>query len=75
MFPEQFWFMRWSEIVDNVSIYAYLDDDLVIAFEFWREDHPFPEELGKVFAARIPPEKFVAVVEDATGLLDAGFVR
>jgi hypothetical protein len=74
-FREQFWFMRWSEIVDNVSIYAYLDGDLAIVFKFWREDHPVPEELGKVFVARIPPKKFVAIVENATGLLDAEFAR
>jgi hypothetical protein len=31
--------------------------------------HSFPEEWGKVFAARMPPEKFVAIVDNATGLL------
>jgi hypothetical protein len=65
---QRFWFMRWSEILDNVSTYAYLDD-LVIAFEFWRETHPFPEDLGKVFAARIPPDKFAAIIEEAAELL------
>jgi hypothetical protein len=58
---QRFWFMRWSEILDNVSTYAYLDDDLVIVFEFWGE--------AQVFAARIPSEKFVAVIDDATDLL------
>jgi hypothetical protein len=72
---EQFRFMRWTEIVDNVSIYAYLDDDLVIVFEFWREDHPFPEDLGNVFAVRLPPEEFLAIVEEAADQLDTEFVR
>lgn len=71
-FREQFWFMRWSETVDNVSAYAYLDDDLVIIFRFWRASHPFPEDLGKVFVARIPPEEFAAIVEEAANLLDTG---
>ncbi len=62
---------RWTEIVDNVSIYAYLDEDLVVLFEFGRDDHPVPEDLGEVFAARLPPERFLAIVEEATDLLDA----
>ncbi|WP_369937746.1 hypothetical protein [Plantactinospora sp. BB1] len=71
-FREQFWFMRWGQSVDNVSAYAYLDDDLVIIFRFWRARHPFPEDLGKVFVARIPPDEFAAIVEEAANLLDAG---
>lgn len=67
--PERFWFMRWSEIVDNVSMYAYLDDDLVITFQFGRGDHPFPRERGEVFVARMPPETFAAVVTEAADLL------
>lgn len=74
-FRQQFWFMHWSEILDNVSTYAYLDDDLVIVFEFWRDTHPFPEELGKVFTARIPPEKFVTIIDEATGLLATEIVE
>jgi hypothetical protein len=70
-FREQFRFMRWNETVDNVSAYAYLDHDLVIVFQFWRASHPVPEDLGKVFVSRIPPDEFVAVVEQAANLLDA----
>jgi hypothetical protein len=73
-FREQFWFMQWGETVDNVSTYAYLDDDLVIVFAFWRAAHRFPEDLGKVFAARIPPDEFAAIVEEAADLIDAEFV-
>jgi hypothetical protein len=40
-FREQFWFMQWGETLDNVSLYAYLNDDLVIVFQFWRAGHPF----------------------------------
>jgi hypothetical protein len=69
---EQFWFMQWTEIVDNVLSYAYLDDDLVIVISFWRDDHPAPQDLGKVFATRIAPDAFVNIVEQAADLLDAG---
>lgn len=67
--------MGWGETVDNVSRYAYLDDDLVIIFAFWRPKHPFPEDLGKVFVARIPPDEFAATLEKAAELMDAEFVR
>jgi hypothetical protein len=73
-FREQFWFMGWGETVDNVSCYAYLDDDLVIVFAFWRATHPFPEDLGKVFVARIPPDEFAATLEESADLIDAEFV-
>ncbi|WTY81134.1 hypothetical protein OG559_29630 [Micromonospora sp. NBC_01405] len=66
--------MQWGETVDNVSTYAYLEDDLVIVFAFWRAGHLFPEDLGKVFVARIPSDEFAATVEEAADLLDAEFV-
>nr|WP_245871036.1 hypothetical protein [Asanoa hainanensis] len=70
-FREQFWLLHWGETVDNVTSYVYLDgDDLVIVFSFWRADRPIPEDLGKVFVARIPPDEFVVVLEQAADLLD-----
>jgi hypothetical protein len=75
-FRQRFWLMHWGETVDNVSSYVYLDgDDLVIVFDFWREWHRFPEDLGKVFVARIPPDEFATILEDAADLLDAEFAR
>ena len=75
-FRQQFWLMHWGETVDNVTSYAYLDgDDLVIVFSHWRADHPFPEDLGKVFVARIPADEFAAVLDEAADLLDAELVR
>lgn len=69
---EQFWFLQWGETVDNVSIYAYMEDDhLVIVFAFWRTNHPFPQDLGKTFFTRLSPEEFAATVEEAADLLDA----
>ena len=44
----------------------------MIVFQFWRASHPVPEDLGKVFVARIPPDEFVAIIEEAANLLDAG---
>jgi hypothetical protein len=73
---EQFWLMRWGETVDNVMSYVYLDgDELVIVFSYRRAGHPFPEELGKVFVARILPDEFAVVLEQAADLLDAEFNR
>ncbi|MEV4385383.1 hypothetical protein AB0J68_06585 [Micromonospora sp. NPDC049580] len=68
-FREQYWFLRWSEIVDNVESYAYLDDDLVIVFAF-RGAGLSPEDVGKVFVARVPPDNFAATLDQAADLLD-----
>jgi hypothetical protein len=69
-FREQFWFMIWGETVDNVSRYAWLDEDLVIAFAFGRATHPNPQDLGRIFVARIPPDEFATTLEAAADLLD-----
>ncbi|MDG4840084.1 hypothetical protein O7631_26440 [Micromonospora sp. WMMD967] len=73
-FAEHFWFMRWGETLDSVSTYAYLEQTLVILFAFWRASHSFPEGLGEVFVARIPPDEFALTVETAVDLLDSGIV-
>ncbi|WP_343446321.1 hypothetical protein [Micromonospora schwarzwaldensis] len=48
-----------------------MDGDLVIVFAFWRPTHPFPEDLGRVFVARIPPDAFATTLEEAADPLDA----
>jgi hypothetical protein len=72
-FREQFWLMNWGVTVDNVSSYAYLDDDLVIVFRFWRAEHPFPEDRETIFVARISPDDFAAALDGAADLIDADF--
>ncbi|GAB3086065.1 hypothetical protein GCM10027186_53280 [Micromonospora schwarzwaldensis] len=54
-----------------MSRYAWMDGDLVIVFAFWRPTHPFPEDLGRVFVARIPPDAFATTLEEAADPLDA----
>ena len=71
-FREQYWFMSWGEIVDNVSRYAYLDDDLVVVFPFWRADHPVPEDLDKIFVARVDPDEFADTLRAAADLIGSG---
>lgn len=66
---EQHWIMRWSEITDGVSVYAWLEDELVIAFAYWRPTHPEPEDLGKVFVARLSSEQFANTVQRAADWL------
>ncbi|MEH1166418.1 hypothetical protein V6V47_13620 [Micromonospora sp. CPCC 205539] len=72
---EVFWFLQWGETLDNVSRYAYLDDDLVLVFAFWRPTHPFPDDLGRIFVATLPPDDFATTVLTAADLLDAEPVR
>ncbi|MEV4637893.1 hypothetical protein AB0J80_11115 [Actinoplanes sp. NPDC049548] len=70
-FRERFWFLEWGEIVDNVSRYAYRDDDnVVLVFAFWRADHPAPEDQGKVFVANLRPDALAAVLEGAADCID-----
>lgn len=69
--PERFWFMHRGETVDNVTSYAYLDDDLVIVFGYSRATHPTPDELGRVLVVRIPPDDFARTLEEAADLLTA----
>jgi hypothetical protein len=70
--PERFWLMHWGETTDNLSSYVYRDgDDLVIVFRYWRAAHPFPEDLGRTFVARVPADEFASVLERAAGELDA----
>lgn len=70
-FGQQFWFLRWGETVDNVAAYAYLEGDLVIVFEHRPTTDPAVANLGKVSVARIPPDDFVAMVDEAADALDA----
>lgn len=65
--------MHWGEIVDNVSTYAYLESSrLVIVFGFWRETHPYPDDLGKIFFTKMDPDEFVATVREALDVLAPG---
>ena len=64
-----------GETLDNVSRYAYLDNDLVIVFAFWRSHDARARDRAKVFVARLQPDNFVATLEDAAALMDTGSVR
>ncbi|MEU4155484.1 hypothetical protein [Actinoplanes sp. NPDC026670] len=64
-------FFEWTEIVDNVSGYRYLDGDLVLVFTFWRATHPVPDEVGRVLVARVSPVEFTSIVETAVAFLSS----
>lgn len=75
-FREQFWLLHWGETVDNVLSYVYADgSEVVIVFQFWRPAHPFPEQLGQTFVARIPADEFVTVLTEAATFLEAELPR
>ena len=62
---EQFWLLRhWDEFLDNVETYTWLDEVLVVACQIRQ---PFRSEI---FVARVPPDEFVATVDEAVHLLD-----
>lgn len=67
-FRESFWFLQWGEIVDNVELYAYLDDLLVLMFQFWRE--PVTRVTRrKTFVAAMQPDEFVTTVQAAIEMI------
>ncbi|MCP2322272.1 hypothetical protein HDA40_000779 [Hamadaea flava] len=70
-FREQYWFMQWSETLDGVSCYAYLDDDLVVVFAL-RDGRCGPQGSGRVFVVSIPPKQFVATLLEAIGAIRSG---
>ncbi|KAB1918897.1 hypothetical protein F8280_27630 [Micromonospora noduli] len=74
-FRERFWFLPWGETLDTVSRYAYLDDDLVLVFSFWRPTHPVPDDLGAIFVATLAPDEFATTVLGAADVLDVESVR
>ena len=61
---QRFWFPLWGPTTDNVTGHVFrVGDRLVITFEFWREEHHIPEELGRVFVAELPEAEFLDVLE------------
>lgn len=62
-------FPQLTEITDNVLGYLFRKgSSLVFTFEFWRETHPHPEDVGKVFAVELSESELLSVFE---GLLKA----
>lgn len=73
-FREQYWFLQWDEILDNVSKYAYLDGaSLVLMVSVRRPTHPAPVDRGRVFVATIEVDFFSTVLETAANLLEHSF--
>ncbi|GAA4977963.1 hypothetical protein [Actinoplanes utahensis] len=75
-FSWQFRLMDWGPTTDDATCIAYLDagDELVLTL-VRREDNPSPEDPAKVVVAKILADEFVAVLTEASDLLDAERVQ
>jgi hypothetical protein len=61
---DRFWFESWGPTTDNVISRIFREQGRVwITFEFWREDHHDPDELGRVFVAELAEEELISVLE------------
>lgn len=70
-FRSSYRFLEWDETVDNVTMFAYLEDgDVVLVFAYWRPTHPRPEELRQVFVATMNPAVLTTVLEQAADEMD-----
>ena len=67
--------MDWGPTTDGMTCFAYLNGDELVLTLVRREDNPSPEGRAKVVVAEILADEFVAVLTEASDLLDAERVR
>jgi hypothetical protein len=69
---ERYWFFRWNETTDNILGHVFrIGGDLVITFEFWRETHHDPQELGVVFTTQLPEAEFIQILTQMLAILES----
>lgn len=72
---ERFWFPRWGPTTDNVLAHLFRDGDRIfIPFEFWRDEHHLPEQLGTVFVAELNETELLSVLQRMVDALDETYV-
>lgn len=63
-------FMDWGPTTDNVLALLFLTGDrATITFEFWREHHSRPDELGHVFEVELPLHTLLQILTQAAEAL------
>jgi hypothetical protein len=68
---KQFRFPDWGPTTDNILAHLFrVEEHAVVAFEFWRPEHPFPDELGKTFVCELPASELLSVLEKVLSVLD-----
>jgi hypothetical protein len=67
---QRFWFPDWGPTTDNIGGHVFrVGEQLVITFEFWRDEHPVPEERGAVFVAELPAAELLDVLDQMLAAL------
>lgn len=68
-----FRFLNWGPTTDNVLALLFRCGlDAVLTFEFWRETHPRPDEIGQVYVARLPERELLLSLHQAACVLRSG---
>jgi hypothetical protein len=66
-------FLNWGPTTDNVRAFLFRRGaDAIITFEFWRETHRRPDEIGRVFVAVIPERQLLHSLRQAVRALRTG---
>jgi len=66
-------FLNWGPTTDNVSSHIFRRRaDVVLTFSFWRESHPYPNELGMVFVTEMPERDLLQILHEAEMALFLG---
>lgn len=66
-------FMDWGPTTDNVLALLFLTGDrATLTFEFWREHHGRPDELGHVFEVELPLHTLLQILTQAADALRRG---
>jgi hypothetical protein len=66
-------FMNWGPTTDNLSALLFRrGPTAIITFEFWRESHPRPDELGRVFTCELAERELLRSLHQAVCLLRQG---
>ena len=72
---ERFWFPHWGPTTDNILAHLFRDrEQIFIPFEFWREEHHLPEQLGMIFVAELIEAELLSVLQRVVDTLNESHV-
>jgi hypothetical protein len=70
---EGYRFLDWGPTTDNLTAFLFQRDrSMLITFEFWRETHPRPHEIGQVYVAEVPDKELLRCLHQTVCALRNG---
>lgn len=63
-------FLAWGPTTDNLRCFIFSrGSDMLITFEFWRESHSRPSELGQIYLVEISERKLLLLLHQTACIL------